>query len=309
MPVNNRADAVREYLTGDTGSITTTQADGLLIYVETAIPGVIINYAAPSNPLGVSHLIPLDYRTLSWRAGPGVRFPPGTTTQVLEAKGNPTQFLRVTATPPFPPGHSKIILTEPQGFADTLSADAITGLNQYRSTVLQNVSAGPVTNISRSLTALGTSQVSDVAWLSASAVAGHLRTSGSFVTWPTSGWCRIDLSDGTLREIIYYSSRTATVLTVASRERFRTVATEGLSTDVLNAIPGVVIGLDINGVQDNGSTVPLLPTNVVWFSKTLSIPDLAVGKQIGLWIWQEIPAGAIFTTCQRAAFTTVFNSY
>ena len=82
-------------------------------------------------------------------------------------------------------------------------------------------------------------------------------TASGFADWPSQGWARIKTSGGTLREIVYYTSRTATSLTVpsAGRARLGSSAAAGSATDTVDAVPGLRIGLEALGSEGTIQTV------------------------------------------------------
>jgi len=134
-----------------------------------------------------------------------------------------------------------------------------------------------------------------------------VQTSGSFSDWPDSGYGVIKTSGGTEREIIYFSSRTATVLTVpaAGRGLLESSAAAGAATDTIDSVPGIGIGKEAPSSQPRGHftdntgsgegtapggvsfSTPLTDTDAV------DIGDLSTTYIYGLWIKREVPAGAV----------------
>lgn len=322
------ADALREYLSGagsDGGAQTdpnasfgnyrsSTEAPSLGIVIANAVGGVTLTFAGGGNPIGAGLLTATDSSTLTWRpfgavgAGTGVGFS-GTQNKVLEASGQPGQYLRVTGTTPFSGGPATITLSElvnnAFGFDNVSSANALAGYNQYRATIVKNVSGGSVTLFKRWIGELGTQQLPTMAGSLGASGAGTIITGGTFIDWPETGWCHIKTSGGATRELIYYSSRTATVLAVpaAGRARLGTTAGAGAASDILHAVPGVAIAKDPDGVEAAGSSIQTIagattePTGVTWNvgiteATGLSVGTLTAGQQIGMWLWREIPAGA-----------------
>lgn len=273
---------------------SSVEADSLAIEIEDAIHGIVVEFAY-GDP-GIYHL------TLQDVVANGIVYLDG---------------FRINATPPFSPGVSTITTREMFnnvfGFDNVISADAVAGVNQYRATCLRNEDAVPITTIKRHIVELATSQLSNAGQLGSSGT-GTISTFQSFADWPTSGWCRIQLANGTLREIVYYSSRTETTLTVVSRARLGTSSTAGLATDTLHAVPGVAIGLD--AVQAFGGHLILTANvntdpGVTWNTGIteatgLSISVLLPNQQVGIWIWREIPIGAVFTPSQEVKFVTTY---
>jgi hypothetical protein len=337
------ADALREYLSGASsdGGVQTvpdlslgnyrsaTEAVSLGIAIANAIAGVTVLYAGGANPVGTGTLTAVDASHLSWQApndtGPGQQVQwLGTSTQILESLAGPGQYLRITATPPFTPGQSQITLSvlynNEFGFDNVTVAQASAGVIQYRASILRNENSTPVTNIQRWIGQLGTSQVSNGGGLGASG-SGTITTSGSFADWPPAGWCQIQDSSNTLKEVVYYSSRTATVLTVPSAGRglLGTSAVAGTITDLVFAVPGVAIALEPGGAQAFGSAIQTIanqttaPTGVTWNvgltpATGLQIGTLGVSQQQGIWIMRQIPAGALATPNILTLFEDSFFS-
>lgn len=186
------------------------------------------------------------------------------------------------------------------GFDNISSADATAGKANYRAGFIRNHSGSTVTGIKVWIKTLGTQRVSGTAQLGASG-SGTIETAtaNGFADWPTSGWCHIK-NAGTTREIVYYTSRTSTSLTVpsAGRARLGTSAGAGAATDTIDAVPGIRVGLEApssNAIQTIASETTA-PTGITWNAQTtsaagLSIASLAASADYGLWIHRDTPAG------------------
>lgn len=328
MPAEKtRADSLREYLTGagsDGGAQadpdaslgnyrSSTLAESMDVVVTNAISGITIDFVGGGNAVGDGDLDVVDSNTLQWRDfggtyGPTVSIANGET-KILEASGDPGAYIRVSRTSAAAlTGTATLTLTRSQNnvFAldDVSSAEAASGDTEYRATILVNESSGTVNNLKRWIGTLGTSQISDVADL-ASSGAGTIETTGTFADWPESGWCHIKNGSST-REIVYYSERTDTVLTVPSdgRAQLGTTAAAGAATDTIHAVPPVSIGTDPDGVTAGGAAIQTianestLPSSVTWSTGItadtgLDIGDMTTGQQIGLWIARMIPPNAV----------------
>lgn len=187
------------------------------------------------------------------------------------------------------------------GFGDVSSADATAGKANYRAVFVRNHSGSTITNIKIWIKTLGTQRATGTAQLGASG-SGTITTAtaSGFADWPTSGWARIQDSGGTLREIVYYTSRTSTSLTVpsAGRARLGTSAGAGSATDLIDAVPGIRIGLEApssNAIQTIASETTA-PTGITWntditIATGLSIASLAASADYGLWVHRDTPAG------------------
>lgn len=331
MPAEKtRADSIREYLTGatsDGGTQTdpdaalgnfrsSTEAESMSISVADAISGITIDYAGGGNELGDGTLYAADADTLQWKCsgedyGAGVAIANGET-KIVETDGMPGAFLRVSRTSAAAlTGTSTVTLTQKLNnvFAldDVSSSEAESGDSEYRATMLVNESTASIASLKRWIGTLGTSQISDSTQLGASG-AGTIVTTGSFSDWPEQGWCHIKNGSAT-REIVYYSERTTTTLTVPAtgRERLGTTAAAGSASDTIHAVPGIAIAIDTDGVTSGGAAIQTIanentaPTSVTWDTGItedtgLSIGDMDSGEQVGIWIWREIPEDAVATT-------------
>ena len=350
MPAQyTRADSLREYLTGasfDGGSQLDQNASlgnyrsfqealSLGITYLSTIPGVAVLYAGGANPVGVGTLTAIDANNLTWQPngisnpGPATAFSGAGDTEIVEATGNSGsgQYLRVIANAPFTPGASQIdleyLIDNVFAMEDISAANAAAGFYDYRATIIRNESTKTITAFQRYLATLGTPQTSGGGHLPASGGGTIIHTSGNaFLDWPASGWCQIRRSDGSLREVVYYVSRSQTILTVPASGRgvFLTTPSAGSNTDVVNPVPGIIIALDPSGVRPFGSSIQTIfspqtaPMGVTWnFGLTgptgLQIGSLPAGQQIGIWIWRAIPAGAAATPAALSKTLTTFNSF
>jgi hypothetical protein len=334
-----RADSLYEYLTGTSvdgaaqpdpslskgNHRSSTEAVSLGILINNPISGVVIQYAGGGNPVGTGTLIAVDANNLKWKApgasdfGPPANFPILSTTRVVESE-EAGQYLRIYGSPPFSLGSSSVVLSYLMdnvfGMNDVASADASAGVSDYRATIVRNESTGTVSNFKRWIALLGTTQTCTVA-LPGGTVSGTLQTGGSFIDWPSTGWCQVRSSGGILKEVVYYTSRTNTVLTVpgGARALLGTVATAGTVGDVLYSVPGIAIALDPSGLQAFGSFIQSVgsgaPAGVTWsleITETtgLSVPAILPFQQFGVWMWRQMPAGSIATP---SALTKVLDSF
>jgi len=145
------------------------------------------------------------------------------------------------------------------------------------------------------------SAISDDGHLSSSG-AGTIETTGSFAGRPASGWAHIKDSGGTTREIVYYSSRTDTVLTVPpqGRGRLGTSEAEGAATDVIHFVPGIAVALE---AADSNNEIEAIADHETWPTATPNVAINATGadtvatlntrRNVGLWIFREIPESAV----------------
>lgn len=334
-----RADSLREYLTGASGDgvaqsdpslslgnfRSSIEAVSLGIAVYNSIAGVRVLYAGGKNSSGRNAFTAIDSNNLVWQGGEPVTWPDNANlTQIVEASSDPGSYLRVNATAPFTPGQSTVQLSQLYnnifGFDPVVVADALTGLSNYRATMIRNESSYSVTLFQRCIVQLGTHQVSNSAQLGGSG-AGVITTTGSFADWPSVGFCQVRSSIGVLKECVYYSSRTNATLTVPAtgRQMLGTTNTAGANTDLVYAVPGVAIGIDPAGVQASGSSIQMIanqtapPIGVIWnlgitLATGLQVPILNPNTEIGIWVWRQMPAGAIATPSAAVRYTDSFKT-
>ena len=319
-----RADSVRAYLTGaasDGGAQSdpnlslgnyrsSTPLVSLDNVITSPIANVTVDHVSGSNGEGVGTITAATVNTLTWTppggtAGAAVTIANGET-KILEGFGAPGKFVRVTRTSAVDlAGAATCTLTykfnDLIGFDDTSAAEAAAGDVEYRALMLKNEASAAVKNVTVYIGLLGTNQASGAAQLSASGAGVITLSTGNFNDWPDSGFCRIESSVGTLREIVYYSSRTSTTLTVPADGRglLGTAAAAGSASDIIRAVPGIRIASEapssshIQTIVDE-NTAPTGRTWVTPVSKAtgLVIGDLASLALYGLWIEREIPVGA-----------------
>lgn len=326
---NTRADSLRVYLTGaasHAGAQTdpdaslgnhqsSTEVEGLSALVGSGLTGDIsIDYVGGANGEGVGEIEATGADALAWTAPGGTQGAPVTITngqtKILEDADDPAAYIRVTRNSATGlSGSASVTLSIPRnnavGLDDITSAEAAAGDDEYRCVCVENTGSGSIGNLKVFIGQLGTEAVTDSAQLSGSG-AGTITTSvNSFSDWPQSGWAAIYTSGGTLREIVYYESRTSASLTVPAggRSRLGTSAAAGAATDVAKAVPGIRIGLDEPASQPSGAFVDntgsgegTAPAGVTFETpyseaEALSIGTLAATNIWGIWIHRETPAG------------------
>lgn len=339
-----RADSIREYLTGASSEGGTqaspslslgnyrssTEVTCLGIAIANAITNVTVDFASAENGVGTGTLTAPTTGRLAWTppgssAGPSVDFSGAGDTAIVEGGAAPGKFLRVTGSPPFSVGASQITLSDLfnnfHGFDNVTVAQAGTGVTQYRAVIIKNMSANDVESFQRCIAALGTARTSNTAWLTGSG-AGTVTSTGSLDDWPDQGYAQVRSSGGTLKEVVYYSSRTGNSLTVpaAGRALLGTSATAGANTDVITPVPGIAIGVDTAGVVNAGTPIQTVadqttaPAAVTWnlgitAATGLQIGTIAVGKQVGVWVRRHIPAGIQATPGMKYKVSDRFIGY
>lgn len=347
MPAQlTRCDSLREYLTGAL-TLGGAQASPLLsfgnhrsdtealsmgILITSPISGLSVTFASGANPAGAGTLACVDGGTLAWKpfgasvAGPTVGFLGGiSTSAILEARDNPGQYLRVSGTAPFPVGSSTVTLSQLVnnvfGFGNVSIATSVSGDDDYLATILVNSSANIVTEYKRWIAEIGTSQVTNGSFLPDTG-AGQIITDGTFADWPSAGWAQIRSSLGILKEVVYYTSRTNTILVIPSvgRGLFGLGSLSGDPTDRIHSVPGVVLAINNTGVTVGGLAIQAIanintpPTGVTWnFGITaatgLQIGNLQPGSQVGIWMWRQLPPNTISDPLSLTKFSESFNAF
>lgn len=339
MPnVATLADALRWYLSG-AASDGAAQADPAaalgnyrgdtewqLLGVQGALLGFVVAFAAGRNGPGTGTLETDGAGSVRWRA-PGSATPGAyvaiadSETKLLLDGDDPKKFVRVTRDAATAPAASTapILLVEIfNSLLDNVAGDAGndesgSGDDEYRCLFIRNDSAKNASSVKVWVKPLlAASETSDGAQL-AGAGAGTIETTGDFHGWPASGFARIVTSGGTLREIVYYSARTATVLTVPAggRGRLGTSAAAGAADDEIWSVPGWRIAKEAPSAQPNGFVQTIAdedaaPTAVT-FATGISADDaveigtLKAGEIYGLWIHREIIASHVASAQVRAS--------
>ena len=188
------------------------------------------------------------------------------------------------------------------GFDDVTDAKRTAGDDYYRGAMLRNTStADPAEYIKIWIGTLATQATTDTTQLGGSG-SGTIATTGSFADWSASGYAHVRNSGGTTQEIVFYTSRTSTVLTVpaAGRALLGTSATAGGATDTVDEVPGIRIALEnvgsnkIQTIADEFTS----PTGRTWSTAItaatgLAITSLARETNYGLWVHRQIPVNIV----------------
>lgn len=273
---------------------------------------ITINRVAGRNGTGNGTLTATGADTVTWTppggsAGAVVTILNGETRQIPGSDANKYVVItRDSATGMTSSTVVAIIYNKPNVFGvdDISTSESSAGDDEYRCVSIENLGTADVKNIKVRVRQLGTQQVSDGGQLGASG-SGSITTTGSFSTWPESGGCWISESDDTERELVYYSSRTATVLTVptAGRALGVTSAAAGAAGDKVYAVPLIELALDAPASQPSGlfeavaneDTAPTGPTftTPVITADELAIGDLTQNQIYGIWMHRITPAGSV----------------
>jgi len=346
MPAEKtRADCIRWYLTG-AASDGAAQADPDLSLgkyraanritwlsgtISNPISNVTFTAISGNCGIGLAYLeatgaSELKFTAPSGAQGAAVTIENGETKIVEDADTN--KFVQVTRTSAVNLTGTATISNAAQfnnclGFDNVTSSEASAGDTEYRCICAKNESAGNVTNFAVWLATLGTQRVSAAAQLGASGSGTIGCSSGDFTDWPTSGFCRIETSADAEREIVYYSSRTATVLTVptAGRGLLGTSAAAGAATDKIYPVPGIRIAGEAPASQPDGAFTDetvngegTQPGGLTWKSGIRAADGVAMLTPLttlylyGLWIERAVPVGMIALAAVENAIQWSFDS-
>lgn len=227
-------------------------------------------------------------------------------TRVLFDDDNPNAWVRVTRdTADSLVGGATLEFTDIWNnvfsMLDAGESESASGGNRYRGVMMQNAETFfEVSGIKVYVPYLNGPSTSSAAQLASSGSGTIQGTTNAFCGWSNRGWCEVRSSGGTLKEIVYYSSRTDSTLTVPSlgRARLGTSATAGSASDLCYEVSPVRIAIEApvsNAIQTipNESTAP---TGVTWSTARtagtgLSVGSLSPSNMYGLWIHRELPAG------------------
>jgi hypothetical protein len=327
------ADSVRAYLTGassDGGAQTdpdaslgnyrsSTLCEFLDSEITNAISNVTVDFISGANGEGAGTLTATGNDSLAWTPpggsqGDAVTIANGETKILEGGSSSPEKYIRVSRTSADNlTGTATVTLSDVfndvVGFDNVSSDESSAGDVEYRCLCLKNDASSEIKNLTVWLGTLGTQRVSASTQLGASGAGTIAISSGNFSDWPDSGFCRIQESDGTLREIVYYSSRTSTELTIptAGRGLLGTSAGAGASDDTVDAVPGIRIAKEAPSAQSSGYFTDKTsagegsqPAGLSWATaitssdaNVIDIGDLSAGNIYGLWIERTVVAGAI----------------
>lgn len=319
-------DTLRFYLSGaasDGGAQTnpdsslgnyrsSTEAVRVGVLQSTAIPGLDITLAGRrslgDDTIGIISSDGADAITFftsdAAEAGSTLTIMNGET-KIIQDGDTPSRFLRVTRSSADPLEGFATLRFHDQygnvwGMSDSSSAVAAT---QYRGPFIK--SHGDVNSIYLRLNELATSAVSSVTQLAGAGAGTIVGAANCFINWPHVGYARVEDSGGTEKEVVYYSSRTSTTLTVPAGGRglLGTSATAGAGTDVIRSVPGIAIGYENASPLAGGAIQTIAdeytaPTGITWKRGTTNaggIGPLALkdGEQVGLWIRRATPTASI----------------
>ena len=184
---------------------------------------------------------------------------------------------------------------------DVSAADNTAGIDEYLAGMLCAHGDAGAAATKVYIGTLAPQQVSDIAQLAATGTGTiEANTTDAFEDWPASGYARVTTAGGTLREIVYYTSRTAQTLLItdeAHRALLGTSMAAGAVDDVIDCVPGIRIGVeapDSDGFIQTIADRETAPTGITWSTAItaaagLSVPALPTLGTYGLWIHRQIP--------------------
>lgn len=341
--VKTRADSVHAFLSGaasDGGvqadpnaalgnfrSSTRVDPAGFLIQSPGILPELQVLRVAGESSEGTGSIVRSADDLLTYQA-------PGDTigvaqkvlngeTKVLES-GTVSRYVEVTRNGTLPfigtlPVKVVELLNGVIGFDDVFDAERAAGDDEYRALFLKNVSGSDIENLSIYLLELAASQTTDAAQLPAGG-AGTIGTVGTFDGWLNQGYSQVRDLTGALREIVYYSTRSSTVLTVpaAGRGLLGTVAGAGVVTDTAHSAPGLRLGIEQPSAQPAGFIQTIASEDTAPAAIAFSAPitdasgisggELDAGDILGVWMHRQAIAGMIASGRQLASLGFSFDA-
>lgn len=305
-------------------------ASGFL--TSTPIPQIVIKYVSTMNGTGTGILSAPTASTLQWQApgdtiGAPVTIAPNET-KVIESN-DPDKYIRV-----FWDGDYSM---DDLGGEDEITilpiTNGLTAIDYYAAGILKNrnANAQDITSIKAWIPTLATQRVTGTAQLPSSG-AGTITTAtaNGFADWPQQGFAHIRQSGGASREIVYYSSRTATSLTVeaAGRALLGTSESAGAATDTVDCVPPIRIGFETADADNRIQEIPddeTAPTGITWSTGNTSATGITHATlkhldNLGIWVNTEVPTnlvpsltiekGIMFEyTVEGETFNSRYNQY
>lgn len=279
-------------------------------FISHSIPGIIIERIGGANGTGLGSMEAVNGDSLRWTApgdtpGAAILIANGQT-RMLQSGSVPAKFIIVschitgelagTATVSLVPVYNDVI-----GSSNVPSGESLVKLRCF---AMKNMNPGrTLKHLKVWIGTLAEQQISDADQLVGSG-AGTIETTGSYADWPDTGFCRITTAGGSLREIVYYSGRTDSVLTVpaAGRGLLGTNAAAGAADDKIDAVPGIKIAKEApteghftvaDDEHDTEAVSGLTWTTGIDKDNGLVISGLIPGEMTGIWLWMAVVEGRI----------------
>jgi len=324
------ADALRFYLTGassDGGAQTdpnaslgnyrsSTRATSLGISVAGGPANITVDYASGANGTGAGSVSAESADTLAWTPpggskGDAVTIANGETKILVAGSSHPEDFVEVSRTSATALSGTATVTLSDQfnnvfGLDNVSTAEQAAGDTEYRCFAMKNVSSSSTNTIKAWLGLQGTVAAVNAAGYAASGAVTVTIKSGDYDDWPDSGF----VENENTGEVMYYTSRTSSALTVpaAGRDVWTDVAggAAGTLDDVLNPIAGIRIAKEAPASQATGAFTDKTvagegsqPAGLTWKHPTavddadvISIGDLATTYIYGLWVERAVIAAA-----------------
>ena len=335
---NDQADALRLYLTGADGDgnaqadpdaslgnyRSSTQVQGVGHFLKNPIPGLRIDYVAPENGLGEG-ILASDGSSVAWTPPDGTRgdyvtIANGDTVVVPAGGGEPGKYLRVTRTSASSlDGSTTVTIVDVfNGLFDNVgNAERAAGDTEYRCLAFKVGPYATIRDLKVWLGLLGTAGAVDSSGYAASG-AVTVTSKTSLADWPASGFARNE----TTLEVLYYTERTATALTVPAggRDVWGDALAAGLEDQVISPISGIRIGVEAPSAQPTGSFSTAADEDTdpggITFKHPSSSTDgdvrepgtLTAGQIYGLWVERSVPGGAAATPRARILIEWSFTA-
>lgn len=294
------------------GYRSSTEAERVGVLYQSGITGLSVDMASRDNmsgPIGVLRADPatgtVSYRLGGNSAGASVAIADGETKYVYDGD-NQAAWLRVTRSQASNLSGECVVRFHDQftnvfSMSDAAEAQSAAGGSRYRAVgVTFGVDAD---NIRFWNGTLATQAVSSAAQLSGAGAGTIGGATDCFIDWPQQGWACVR-SALTVKECVYYSSRTDSVLTVPAlgRGRLNTSATAGAATDTIDAIGPYRLAWENANPLTGGAVQTIAnessaPAGVSWSAGVTSGTGVGPsgvmlnGQQGALWLHRELPAG------------------
>jgi hypothetical protein len=342
--IKTGGDAIRWYLTGassDGGAQTNpnlslgknraaTQTGGLGITVSGGPANITVSFASGANGEGAGSVSSETTGSLAWTPpggskGNAVTIANGETKQLVGGGSHPEQFIIVSRTSATNlTGTATVTLADEYNAAvagdNATTAEQAAGDAEYRCLAAKNESASTVAALKCWLKVQGTARAVDAAGYAASGAVSVACKTGNYDDWPAAGFVENDDTS----EVLYYASRTSSVLTVpaAGRNVCGDGAAAGDVDDVLTPIGMMMIGKEAPATEPSGAFTDKTsagegsaPGGVTFAhphsaadAQVINIGDLTAGYIYGLWVKKIIVAGATADADILAAVETTFEA-
>lgn len=278
-------------------------------HIADAMPGIIVEHVGGVTTEGTGTIRAASASTLAYTApgeteGTAVSISNGATALLLSG----TSYVRVrrdsasdlsgTTTLTMRPALGSLL-----SFGNVTAGYADTGDNEYCAAMIHNHGADSVA-VTVNLPALSSPVTTGTSQLTGTGGGFIICAANTLTSWPSKGYALIKQSGGTIREVVYYYTRTNNSLSIlpGGRALLGTSASAGSNTDTITAISGLRIAIEapdseglIQEIADRRTT----PSGVSWtIEGTLNVGTLLPGQNYGLWLHRQVPGDMASTTAQ-----------